>query len=226
MDEAIKVFGLTPKQPLAVDVSGMGLPSELTATNGSCQTLKVRLVGAHGYSEDLPSQLVEKYGIDQEVAESLASSYGDRAWQVTSLTQGANGASHQKLSANFPFLECEVRFAVQNEYAQTAADFLGRRTRMSFLDSRSALEALPRVIDLMAVELEWDSTRQALEWRESVRYLVSMGLPKDMVYLSREEVVDGKYSKELERERPLITGVSGTTMKEPGFTGVAAHVSA
>jgi hypothetical protein len=44
---------------------------------------------------------------------------------------------------------------------------LARRTRLSFLNAQAALEALPKVIDIMTEELHWDRHRQDLEWNES-----------------------------------------------------------
>lgn len=46
------------------------------------------------------------------------------------------------------------------EYACTAVDVLARRTRLAFLNVHAAEEALPRVIELMARELEWSPEHQ------------------------------------------------------------------
>lgn len=59
-----------------------------------------------------------------------------------------------------------MRYAVRHEYAQTAVDVIARRTRLSFLNAQAALEALPRVIDIMAGELKWDSRRKEVEWKD------------------------------------------------------------
>jgi glycerol-3-phosphate dehydrogenase len=229
VDEAIKVFGLTPKQPSAVDISGMGIESDVVARDGSCQTRRVRLIGTHGYSASLPSQLTEKYGLDHETAESLALNYGDRAWEVASMSAGGAADSFRpaRLSPQFPTLEGEIRYAARNEYAQTASDFLGRRTRIAFLDWQVALEALPRVIDVMSEELGWSSVREAQEWRETVQYLVSMGLPREMESLTREEVLDRTHKTTRGRDRrPVKSIAGGAKREEAGFAGVAAPVSA
>jgi glycerol-3-phosphate dehydrogenase len=69
-----------------------------------------------------------------------------------------------------------VRYAIRNEYAQTAIDFIARRCRLSFLNARAALEALPRVVDIMAGELNWSTARKREELRRGVHFLESMGL--------------------------------------------------
>lgn len=81
------------------------------------------------------------------------------------------------LSSLWPIvIEAEVRYAVRNEYAQSAIDFIARRCRLSFLNARAALEALPRVVDIMAGELNWSTARKKEELRRGVQFLESMGL--------------------------------------------------
>jgi hypothetical protein len=76
-----------------------------------------------------------------------------------------------------PVIEAEVRYAVRHEYAQTAVDVLARRTRLSFLNAQAALDALPRIVDIMATEHSWSRARQAAEVERARTFLTSMGLP-------------------------------------------------
>lgn len=64
------------------------------------------------------------------------------------------------------------------EYAQTATDVIARRTRLSFLNASAALDALPRVIEIMAKDLGWSEDRKKKEWIGARNFLVSMGLPE------------------------------------------------
>jgi glycerol-3-phosphate dehydrogenase len=73
-------------------------------------------------------------------------------------------------------IEAEVRYAVRHEYAQTAIDVIARRTRLSFLNARAALDALPRVVDIMAEELNWSRTEKAAQLAKATSFLESMGL--------------------------------------------------
>jgi glycerol-3-phosphate dehydrogenase len=70
-----------------------------------------------------------------------------------------------------------VRYAVRHEYAQTAVDVIARRTRLSFLNAHAALNALPRVVDIMAEELNWSLSRKRQEMKKATVFLASMGLP-------------------------------------------------
>jgi glycerol-3-phosphate dehydrogenase len=74
-------------------------------------------------------------------------------------------------------IEAEVRYAVRHEYALTATDVISRRLRLSFLNAQAALDALPRVIDIMAEELNWSAARRQQEMMHTSRFLQSMGLP-------------------------------------------------
>jgi glycerol-3-phosphate dehydrogenase len=59
----------------------------------------------------------------------------------------------------------------------TATDVISRRLRLSFLNAQAALEALPRVIDIMAEDLNWNAVRKRQEMMQTTRFLQSMGLP-------------------------------------------------
>jgi glycerol-3-phosphate dehydrogenase len=142
-------------------------------------TENVKLIGSHGYSRQMYLKLIQQYGLDVKVAEHLVDNYGDRAFTVASLTEVTDKRwplFGVRLSPEYPYLEAEVRYACRYEYANSAADVLGRRTRLAFLDCYAALDALPRVIEIMSEELSWDKDRQTKEFEETKSYLKSMGL--------------------------------------------------
>ncbi|KAJ6131016.1 Glycerol-3-phosphate dehydrogenase [Penicillium sp. IBT 18751x] len=199
VDEAISQFNLKPREvknlPDISGVGGSGLVADGATLDGSCQTHQVRLIGAHGFSKTLFINLIQHFGLETDVAQHLTISYGDRAWQVAALSAPTNArfpVRGCRISPMYPFVDGEVRYAVRHEYAQTAVDVIARRTRLAFLNAEAALEALPSVIDLMGEELNWSSHRKDTEWKDSVKYLSSMGLPKSLLGMSRQEVVNGR----------------------------------
>ncbi|KAM7209561.1 FAD dependent oxidoreductase domain containing protein [Naviculisporaceae sp. PSN 640] len=196
VDAAIKEFNLKPKPVVNPPmVSGTEGVDDGAILDGSCQTHRVRLIGAHGFSRTLFIHLIQHFGVETEVAKHLTESYGDRAWTVAALCKATDKrfpAKGERISQLYPFVDGEIRYAVRHEYAQTAVDVLARRTRLAFLNAQAALEALPRVIDIMAEELGWDRRRQDLEWRETVSFLESMGLPQPMLTATRKQVEQGK----------------------------------
>ncbi|EJF63293.1 DAO-domain-containing protein [Dichomitus squalens LYAD-421 SS1] len=159
VDKAVEVFGLKPKS--------------------GCVTEQVRLIGSDGWSRNMFIGLVQRYGLETEIAKHLSDNYGDRAWTVLSYAQPTGQAwplHGIRLSPGYPFIEAEVRYAVRHEYAETAIDVIARRCRLSFLNAQAALDALPRVVEIMAEELHWPAARTKAETAAATEFLLSMGL--------------------------------------------------
>ncbi|KAG0152764.1 hypothetical protein PDIDSM_2569 [Penicillium digitatum] len=212
VDEAVKVFKLKPRQlttlPDISGVGGSGLVADGAVLDGSCQTHQVRLIGAHGFSKTLFINLIQHFGLETDVAKHLTESYGDRSWQVAALSSPTSErfpVRGCRISPMYPFIDGEVRYAVRHEYAQTAVDVIARRTRLAFLNAEAALESLPTVIDMMAEELKWTTARKDLEWKDSLTYLSSMGLPKSFMGLSRHDVQNGRVTQVDDAERATFS---------------------
>lgn len=209
VDEAIKLYRLSPGPVThAPRISGTEHIDDAATLDGTCQTHQVRLLGAHGYSKTLFINLIQHFGVETEVARHLTESYGDRAWTVAALSAPTDKrfpVRGLRISALYPFIDGEVRYAVRHEYAQTAVDVLARRTRLAFLNAQAALEALPTIIDLMAEELQWDGRRKDVEWRDTVRFLASMGLAKSKLSVTRADVESGRAGEYDEHERKLYS---------------------
>jgi len=160
VDAAIKAFDLQPVR--------------------GCTTDRVKLIGSHGYSDTMFIRLIQQFGLETEIAQHLSNSYGDRAWAVASLAQTTGKrwpVFGRRVCQQYPYIEAEVRYAVRREYACTAVDVLARRLRLAFLNVHAAFEALPRVIDIMTEELQWDQARRAKETEDAKKFLMTMGLP-------------------------------------------------
>ena len=179
VDRAIQAFGLTPQR--------------------GCMTKRVRLVGTHGWSKTLYLQLLQEFGLDPDVAMHLSSSYGDRAWSVCALAKATGHHSPRlgvRLDPHLPMIEAEVRYATRVEYATKVADFIARRSNMTFLDTQATIEALPRVIDIMGEELNWNEKQRQDEFEEGMRFLLSMGVSAERVEkLASLKLVDARERK-------------------------------
>lgn len=148
---------------------------------GPCITDHTMLVGSQGYTKNMFIKLIQQYGLETEVAQHLANSYGDRAWAVAALAHETGRRwpiFGKRLAVEYPYIEAEIRFACRKEYAQTAVDVLARRTRLAFLNAQAALDALPRVVDVMAEELKWSKERKKKELEEGANFMRYMGLPE------------------------------------------------
>ncbi|XP_051883897.1 glycerol-3-phosphate dehydrogenase, mitochondrial [Pristis pectinata] len=156
-----------------------------------CKTVGLLLEGAHDWSPTLHIRLVQYYGLGTEVARHLASTYGGKAFEVAKLAK-VTGRKWplvgKRLVADFPYIEAEVRYAVK-EYACTAVDVLARRTRLSFLNVQAAEDALPRIVELMAAELNWSEKRIQDELKAAKEFLYyEMGYKVRSDQLSNTEI--------------------------------------
>lgn len=144
-----------------------------------CVTKQTRLLGSHGWSKTMYVKLLQRFGLETDVAKHLSATYGDRAWSVCSIAEptGKRWPVHgRRLDELYPYIEAEVRYACRSEYAATTPDFIARRTRFSFLNTEATVQALPRIIEIMASELDWDEKRQSAEFARGIEFLGSMGL--------------------------------------------------
>ncbi|GLB40496.1 putative FAD-dependent glycerol-3-phosphate dehydrogenase family protein [Lyophyllum shimeji] len=162
VDTAVKTFGLEGR------------------VKSGCVTEQLRLVGSDGWTRNMFIGLIQRYGLETDVAKHLSDNYGDRAWTPSIPMHVLLPPTLCLISLAVPptDIEAEVRYAVTHEYALTAVDVLARRTRLSFLNIQAALEALPRVVDIMADELNWSLAERKKQIAQAVEFFESMGLPR------------------------------------------------
>jgi len=142
-----------------------------SAIRQSC-SIEVQLIGSAGWSLQMPDTL-KRQGMPDDVAEHLSHNYGDRAAVLAKIAND-EGLGLNKLAVGYPFIEAEVVYACRHEYAYTAVDVIAQRMRLAFLNSDSALQALPRVIQLMAQEHNWDTSRRVQEYQRAVTFINTM----------------------------------------------------
>ncbi|KAF5335414.1 hypothetical protein D9611_011691 [Ephemerocybe angulata] len=209
VDEAVRVFGLGGR------------------VRSGCVTEHVRLVGSEGWSRNMFIGLIQTYGLETEVARHLSDNYGDRAWTVLSLASptppNTSWPLHgQRLVPQYPFLDAEVLYAIKYEYAQTAVDVLARRTRLSFLNARAALDALPGVVEIMGGEMGWGEGERGRQVEGAVEFLVrSMGLQGDAGEISREVIAKMEQG---EKSTPCVGKASGWLSAAKGIFGGGSAV--
>lgn len=161
--------------------------------SNKCATEHTLMIGSKGFSKTMFIGLVQNYGMDTEVAQHLADSYGDRAWTLSNIEdpmQQSWPTYGNRIAHNYPYIEAEVRYAVREEYACTAVGVLARRTRLAFLNANAALDALPRVVEIMSEELGWNEARQEKELKEAKEFLNSMGLAIDREILNNHKDIN------------------------------------
>lgn len=141
-----------------------------------CVTERVPLIGAVGWHPALFTEVAQNYivphrpgAIDTRVAKYLASAYGDRAREITRLAEEYKLG--KRLVRGYPVIEAEVIYCSRYEYCETPEDFVARRTRLAFLDRVACLEALPRVVELLAREKGWGRRKSNEEYNRAKEFL-------------------------------------------------------
>ncbi|PSC72023.1 glycerol-3-phosphate dehydrogenase mitochondrial-like [Micractinium conductrix] len=151
-------------------------------TGQPCSTATLKLVGSEGFYPALFTEIAQNYivphrpgAIDTNVAKYLVASYGDRASEITHIAEQRKLG--RRIVRGYPILEAEVVYAVHNEYCETPEDFIARRTRLAFLDRLACEQALPRVVELMAVEKGWNRWRARKELARALDFLQTFDAP-------------------------------------------------
>lgn len=95
------------------------------------------------------------HGATSRVPEGHWGIYGFDAIPIQELAR-ENKAWGELLHPDFPNIQAEVIWAVREEMAVKVEDVLSRRIRILILDAQAAIEAAPKVAELMAAEMGKD----------------------------------------------------------------------
>ncbi|KAG6602300.1 Glycerol-3-phosphate dehydrogenase SDP6, mitochondrial, partial [Cucurbita argyrosperma subsp. sororia] len=168
---------------MAEDAVNAAIKSGKLKPTNECVTEKLRIVGGDGWELAYFTVLAQQYlrmkktlggkvvpGVmDTAAARHLSQAYGVLAERVAAIAQ--NESLGKRLAHGYPFLEAEVAYCARHEYCESAVDFIARRSRLAFLDTHAANHALPRVIEILAAEHNWDKSRQNQELQKAKKFL-------------------------------------------------------
>ncbi|KAI3508713.1 hypothetical protein L1887_23725 [Cichorium endivia] len=172
----------TTYRSMAEDAVNAAIKSGKLNPANKCLTSTLCLVGGDGWDPAFFTVLAQEYvrmkntqnslvrGVmDTAAAKHLSHSYGTMAQRVASIAQNENLG--KRLAHGYPYLEAEVAYCARNEYCECAVDFIARRSRLAFLDTDAATHALPRVIEILADEHNWEKSRQNKEMETAMKFL-------------------------------------------------------
>ncbi len=130
---------------------------------GRSPTLDTPLPGARRVEiKDAGGAAQALAALPADLREALAARYGTRAIVPASLARQSPELA-RPLVAGCPVAAAEVIYAVRYEMAASVADFIQRRTALSWRHPRSAGAAAQQAARLMAAELGWDRAREQAE---------------------------------------------------------------
>jgi glycerol-3-phosphate dehydrogenase len=116
------------------------------------------LAGAAGYDKDFSKDIEKEYSLPADVAKHLAGKFGTTALEALQLLK-ENPAWNRRIAAGLPVIEAEIIFCIRYEMAETIEDLLARRTGAQLHGWTEAIEAAPRVAELLAQEKRWEPGR-------------------------------------------------------------------
>lgn len=136
------------------------LAAALDRTHAKSPTLTLPLPGARPHKNG--AQALSEMPATIKVA--LRNRYGSRTEAIAAIATEHPTLLHPLVPGG-QTIAAEVIFAVRHEMARTVADFLVRRTALSWRAPHEASAAAPAVARLMATELGWTPERELKELR-------------------------------------------------------------
>lgn len=111
--------------------------------------------------------LHEHYGIDWDCCYTLLRQYGATSIKVAHI--GQENYLNQRIHEQVPILKSQVIYAIKKELATNVKDVVFRRLELGFTTKEIRDEIIPAVANVMATELNWDSTKKETEIYQAQR---------------------------------------------------------
>ncbi|GFQ06902.1 glycerol-3-phosphate dehydrogenase sdp6 mitochondrial [Phtheirospermum japonicum] len=173
----------TTYRSMAEDAVDAAIKSGKLSPANKCLTYNLQLVGADGWDPASFTVLAQQYvrmkrsysgkvvpGVmDTAAAKHLSHAYGTFAERVAAIAQNENLG--KRIAHGYPILEAEVAYCARHEYCESVVDFIARRSRLAFLDTDAAGRAVPRIVQILAAEHNWDKSRQKQELQKAQEFL-------------------------------------------------------
>lgn len=67
--------------------------------------------------------------------------------------------TNERVHPDYPFLKSEIAFAIKEEMVEKPNDILCRRVPLAFIDSKTAQELIPEIVNLIAKEKKWSKEK-------------------------------------------------------------------
>lgn len=126
------------------------------------------------YHKTLVNQLENKRVVeDLDYLNYLSRTYGRRSFDILNMI-AQNRELKERVHPSHSLTRAEVLYFTRYEQVVSPLDLLLRRSRMGFLDSLSAEECLPTVVDIIGDEYEWDDARKKSEYQSNLEIFQKM----------------------------------------------------
>lgn len=126
-----------------------------------CITKKLKLIGSKNLNKNYSTNRV-----DSTTNQYLISQYGD---QVEKLLTSIDEIKF--LKKGHPYTNAELIYTIREEFVQKPMDFLVRRCNVGLIDTKTSLDILNEVIQIMKIELSWSEEKAEIEKKEALELL-------------------------------------------------------
>lgn len=133
----------------------------------SCQTKEYKLVGSRKNIGEVKEKL-DKFHLDKDTQEHLIFCYGDCVFEICDYIDKFGA---EKIHKNYPYLEAEVFYSIDNEFTCKPLDFLVRRIGVGFIDTKSTKLLLECVTSLFKQKFNWSDKEESLHVEEAKQIL-------------------------------------------------------
>lgn len=110
-----------------------------------CITKKLKLKGSKNLNKNCQFP-----DIEEDIKNYLISMYGDCAIKVLNSVNNI-----KRLHKDYPYINAEIIYTIEEEFVQKPLDFLIRRTNLALIDKQAAKMILEEVIEIMSKKLLW-----------------------------------------------------------------------
>jgi glycerol-3-phosphate dehydrogenase len=117
------------------------------------------LAGAAGYDKGFSKDIEKEYSLPADVAKHLAGKFGTTALKILQLLK-ENPSWNRRIAGDLPVIEAEIISCIRYDVAVTNGDLLARRSGAQLHGWQEAIEAAPRVAELLAQEKHCEPSRR------------------------------------------------------------------
>jgi len=157
----------TTYRKMAEDVLDFVIDEKKYQNLQDCMTKKYKLVGSKESFSKIKSRLINSE-FNEDTIEYLVSSYGDCSLEVIDYTKKFG---IDKIHKQYPYMQAEVHYSIENEFSRKPLDFLVRRLGLGFVDIKATKESLEVVCGIFKERFEWSEEEYNLNIEEAQKIL-------------------------------------------------------
>lgn len=133
----------------------------------------IMTLAAPQWKKKYEDQFLYLHDIPRDISSHLLEFYGTRALSVieSGVAEKKNKTWSNRIHPDLPFIEQEVNYAVDYEFAVKPNDIICRRLGLGVVDTKQAEELAASVVNLMAKRLKWGSSKRKQELAECIENL-------------------------------------------------------